>query len=116
VRFWPIILCLALCDCRAGAEQNLQAAEASPPDRGSIGKNVDAVVQEYKLEVPIEISSARAASPLAPGDWIVCLRGNSKQRRLTVAAFYLGSEKIAAREALAADQCEHDSYRAWKKK
>lgn len=116
MRFWPMLLCVALCGCGSGAERNLQVTAANPPDGASVRKNVDAIVQEYKLEAPIEISHVREASPLAPAEWIVCVRGNTKKRRLIVAAFYRGPEKIATREALPLDQCERDAYTAWRKK
>jgi hypothetical protein len=90
---------------------------AGPP-RVPVGPPTDAVLNamirhvflaEMKLPGKPMVSKLRAAHPVSPGDWIVCLRSNLPEQKLTY-ALYFTDKYILSQAAVQVDQCFQETY------
>jgi hypothetical protein len=104
MRWVTALVCLGVAGC--ASDPPLPTPE--PPDGITVARTAAAVAGEYKLSAP-EVSPVRAAHPLAPGEWIVCLKSGAADQRLRYAMFFKKTY-VQSRIAIAADGCAGETY------
>src|SRR3954451_8421408 len=108
MRWSIVLLCLAQAGCALsdGAAVIPQAA----PDAAAIATSVAAIAAAAKLPPPIEVSAVRSAHPLAPADWMFCMKSDAPDQVQRYAVFMKGKEVAAYRTGVLLDRCDNDTY------
>jgi hypothetical protein len=76
-----------------------------------VSQAVRAAFAEAKLPGAPEVSQIRAAHPVSPGDWLLCLRSSeARQQRLHYALYFTGSVYVRSQLAALVDRCDDDTY------
>jgi hypothetical protein len=107
MRLLLIFACLALSAC-AGT-YDVPLASAPEPLKATEGAKKGA--NEEKLVGPVEVSAVRQASPVAPGPYMLCVKGNNTAQQQTyVAVFSKNDDYVASRMSVLSDGCEVETY------
>src|SRR5215213_9403264 len=108
MRWFIVFLCLA----QAGCSYSEAVLPISPnaPDAAALGKAVESLSAQAKLPPPIEVSSIRAAHPISPADWMVCVKSSAPDQLRRYAVFMRNNEMVAFRLAVLIDRCEHETF------
>jgi hypothetical protein len=104
-------LCMVLAGCSGVITPPSVSYEntSPPPTEQAIAQSAKRVFTIGKLAGKAEISEPRRAHPLAPADWIVCLRSNVPPF-VTYAVFFKGDQMANFRLAVLNDQCAREVY------
>jgi hypothetical protein len=108
MRWLVALLCLGAAGC---ASSEPPAPTPDPPTPAVIATTAAAVAAESKIPAPLEVSPVRAGHPLAPGDWIVCLKSGAPDQRLRYAMFFK-KDYLSSRIAISVDGCGGETYAA----
>ncbi len=67
---------------------------------------------EVKLVGLVEISAVRKAHPLAPGQYLSCIRGTNAQSKTqrTYAVFFKNDSYLSTRSPVIVDECEAQTF------
>jgi hypothetical protein len=98
-----MLTCLVLAAC-----SSYELPAASPPEPAKAIAAAKQAAAEEKLVGAVEISAVREANLIAPGRYMLCLRGaisDTAQRR-TYAVFFKGDAYLAVRMSVMIDSCE----------
>lgn len=108
MRCFTAFLCLAQAGC-SFSEAVLPIAP-SAPDAVALGKTIENVSAQAKLPPPIEVSSIRAAHPISPAEWMMCVKSSAPDQLRRYAVFMRNNEMVAFRLAVLIDRCEHETF------
>jgi hypothetical protein len=103
-----VLACLA-----AGACSGVLPYERSNAPTSTDRLVLDAVRKafvEAKLPGTPEVSQVRAAHPVSPGDWLVCLRSSDAKDRSRYALYFTGFTYVKSQLASLVDRCDEDMY------
>jgi len=107
--FAVVVACLGAGAC-SGVLPYERSNAPGPTDR-VVAQAVRSAFAEAKLSGTPEVSPIRAAHPVSPGDWLVCLRSSdTRQRRLHYAIYFTGSTHVRSQLAALVDRCDDDTY------
>jgi hypothetical protein len=65
---------------------------------------------EAKLPGTPQVSRIRAAHPVSPGDWLLCMRSSDAGQPLHYAIYFTGSIHVRSQLAALVDHCDEDAY------
>jgi hypothetical protein len=113
MRWFMVVVCLV----QAGCSWSEAVLPISPnaPDAAALGKSVEIVSVQAKLPPPIEVSSIRAAHPISPSEWMVCVKSSAPDQSRRYAVFMRNNEMVAFRLAVLIDECDHETYQPFVK-
>lgn len=97
----------------AGCASNQTTDEkpvSDPPGEQALLANAQNVYKAVKMPGTPLLSPVRRAHPIAPGDWIVCLRSDDPAWTRTMALFFTGAAMVEFRGAVAVDDCGNETY------
>lgn len=90
--------------------------ERSPRPEPSAAPSITAAIvgaraaaKERKLPEPIEMTAARQAHPLSPGDWVLCVKSSAPDSAAH-AVFFNADAVKGSRRAVQIDPCWNHSY------
>lgn len=124
MRWFPILLCIALGGCSIPIENLSESSPYVPPGAPSVNAKVAGLkkaIAEEKLKGGIEVSDVRV-SDRGPGRYMVCLKGGrdqqtrdqqtqDKQTSAYYSVFFDNDEYKGVREAVIYDFCAQQSFR-----
>ena len=96
--------CLGLASCAA-----VPRTLSRPPTDAAIVASVRAAFTEAKFPGTPEASKLRAAHPVSPGDWLVCLKSSTPDQRLRY-ALYFNDKFVKSQLAVQIDECDRETY------
>ena len=108
-----VFACLALAGC-SSSEGLLSSAPGIPP-AAAFQAIVERAAAEAKLPPPIEVSAIRAAHPISPAEWMVCLKSSAPDQSRRYAVFMHNNEMVASRLGVIIDECDHQTYQPFVK-
>lgn len=113
MRWSMVLLCLAQAGC--SWSEAVLPSHPDTPDAAAFAKIVDRVSAEAKLPPPLEVSSIRAAHPISPAEWMVCLKSSAPDQSRQYAVFMRNNEFVAFRLGVLIDRCDHETYQPFVK-
>jgi hypothetical protein len=113
MRWFMVFTCLATAGC--SWSEALPPVVSIPPDTAAIAKIVEGVSAQAKLPPPLEISAIRAAHPISPAEWMICLKSSAPDQSRRYAIFMRNNEMIAFRLGVLVDECDHQIYQPFVK-
>jgi hypothetical protein len=108
-----VFACLALAGC--SFSEAVAPLSPSPPDAAALGRIVESVSAQVKLPPPFEVSSIRAAHPISPAEWMVCLKSSAPDQSRRYAVFMRNNEMVNFRLGVLIDDCDHQTYQSFVK-
>jgi hypothetical protein len=89
-----------------------QVASEAPtrPSDAAVAEGIQKAFTEIKLPGTPLVSPIRAAHPLAPGPWILCLKSSAPDQPRRYAIFFDPEKFIHSRLAVVIDRCEQETY------
>jgi hypothetical protein len=111
---WSIML---ICLAQAGCSFSEAIPEISPvaPDAAATGRFIAQVSGETKLPPPLEVSTIRAADPISPAAWMLCLRSSAPDQLRRYAVFMKSNELVTYRLGVLIDRCDSETYQPFVK-
>ncbi len=112
MRLRTTALCLSLACASCAGQLDVPAggpAEKPAPTAAAVSGSVRYAATAAKLPDPLEATALRRAAPIAPGDWIVCVRSRAPDRPPAYAVYFTDTYKDF-RRAVAVDGCDKDQY------
>jgi hypothetical protein len=109
MRWSRVVICLVQAGC--SSSEAVLPTSPNAPDAVALGKTVEFVSTQAKLPPPIEVSSIRAAHPISPSEWMVCVKSSAPDQSRPYAVFMRNNEMVAFRLAVLIDECDHEAYR-----
>jgi hypothetical protein len=107
MRLLAVLACLVLGACSASYDMPPTYA----PELSKAMEGAEKGANSEKLVGPVEISAVREAHPLAPGPYILCIRGtNSIVGTRTYAVFFKDNDYVSARMSVIIDNCEAQAF------
>jgi hypothetical protein len=107
MRLLAVLACLVLSCCTQPFD--LPQIYAPEPSKATEGAKRGA--NEEKLIGPVEVSEVRQAIPIAPGPYILCIRGTNPTVGLRVySVFFKNDNYVASRMSVIADSCEAQAF------
>jgi hypothetical protein len=85
-------------------------ASSPAPELPALAAKMEEVFKSLKLPGSPEVSALRAAHPLSPTPWIVCLRSDAEEDRRAYALFVRDDAIVQHRLAVLIDQCEKETF------
>ena len=114
MRWFMVFTCLVQAGC--SWSEALPPITPGIPHTAALQVIVERAVTEAKLPPPIEVSAMRAAHPISPGEWMICLQSSAPDQSRRYAVFMRNNEMVAVRLAVLIDECNHQSYQPFVKK
>jgi hypothetical protein len=88
-----------------------ERSNAPMPGDHVVSEAVRRAFAEAKLPGAPEVSQIRAAHPVSPGDWLLCMRSSDAAgQRLHYAIYFTGSIHVRSQLAALVDRCDEDTY------
>ena len=82
----------------------------SPTQSGAIN-GAQKAANDAKLVGPVEISAVRKATPLAPGQYQLCIKGtNAQTGTRAYAVFFNNDTYVAMRSSVMMDECDTEKF------
>jgi hypothetical protein len=76
----------------------------------AIAAGVKAAFAEAKLPGTPMVSPIRAAHPISPGEWMLCLKSSEPDQPRRYAAFFRDDTYVHVRLAVIIDRCGEETY------
>jgi len=104
---------LSLCGCSSftASPVALPSAVSAPPDQKTLAAKIEQVFTTTKLPGSPEVSAVHRAPPIAPTEWMICLKSDAPDQRLKYAVFFQDNVVKVYRIAVQIDQCDQEPYR-----
>src|SRR4051812_15211475 len=102
-----MLVCMAQAGCALSPESPIAP---TPPQPEVLQRHIQEVSVAQKLPAPLLVSPLRAAHPISPAEWIVCLKSSAPDEHRRYAVFMRNNELIAVRLAVLIDNCDHEPY------
>jgi hypothetical protein len=111
---WSIVFAgLALTGC--SFSEAVAPLSPNPPDPAALRKIVETASAQAKLPPPIQFSSVRAAHPISPAEWMICVKSSAADQPGRYAVFIRNNEVVAVRLGVLIDECDHQTYQPFVK-
>jgi hypothetical protein len=112
---WSVVFtCLALAGC-SWSEALPPLIPSTPQTAAAFQAIVERAAAEAKLPLPIEVSPIRAAHPISPAEWMICLKSSAPDQSRRYAVFMRNNEMVAFRLGVLIDECDHQTYQPFVK-
>jgi hypothetical protein len=102
------IILLLLTSC--GEVRPYQVSNPPAASNPIVIRAVQNAFSEAKMPGTPQVSRIRAAHPVSPGDWRMCLRSSDSTHQARYALYFRGYEFVKSQGAVIVDRCGDEDY------
>ena len=107
MRLLAVLACLILSAC----SQSFDLPQIYAPEPSKATEGAKRGANDEKLVGPVEVSAVRQANGIAPGPYILCVRGNNPTVGLrTYSVFFKNNDYVSSRMSVITDSCETQTF------